>query len=1517
MFIILCIYNSLLYALSPVSFLKREHMITEDCAILSYLPREESFYRDGLLYFLRSSSPQDFESRVRKWCARFDIPTEFDQRWTPLWYGKENVSLFEDIKARWEKDYGLVDSLNLFDEMHIRDMEAVSSYINSYSGVPNSSHHPSYQDCLHHFFDSPSIEEYNKRIETYCKDYHVPPSARSTARLSQKNYDITPVIEDLHRRWQDILQDKIPDHIDNDRSRSIETLLMLASLSCFSFDTEPLKTAILKKMQSAPQSTLPTVASLDNQTKEALKEGEFIDNNNSWNERQLYLMTSYQVNALRSQCNTQVIASLYSQSFFYLLRELAQKGASHTTPPDMREKFISELEIYMVKLYLGKEEAFLQEKSEKKLYFLDLSSLAHYEIYLESVHHFYQKMKRLKPHLKTLSHQNEGYRTEREFQELWTNLLEGETGLCPAGAIERPLFYLEEFHDWSNVSCENELFLKMIEHYYAHIVEKIAGLDVFLNHLPESNEAHARIHVHNVLSQGPFGFLSEVDKQQKDIYAVSYRADSYQNIERHFLSLFTPFHFGQYVLEFFQDKRFLKIFAKLKKAQQKADLFMDDHYQAFRIDHLIRCLGEGFISFNSPKILKKQLWLALIRTHQFSQLHRILQDISKEERRSYWEETIGIQRSCLEYVLKEAEISDIEYLKDELHREISTLSIPQKELLLKRALCGQCQILLNRLTGILGTKAIQDIIYRNFSDFLYHCLHHGSLDVLECFLMLTTDLQKINISFEGILNTCLQRDRIGLDILKYLLNNAIVSLPEREKLFIETGESFLTYIITTIKNEQTIMHFLKYFIEELRISPQLLDKTPFAHTPFHWACQEGYLSVVKYLIEKLGFPPNYCDPGKQSALNQAARVGHLPILQYMIEEQNASPTLPDKTEFALTPLHWACRNGHFNIVRYLIETQKVSPDYCEPGKQSALSQAAIGGHLHILKYLIETQGVSPTLPDKTQHALTPLHWACLNGHLNVVKYLIETQKVPPNYCDPGKQSALSQAAIRGHLHILKYFIETYKVPPTLPDKTQRALTPLHWACQEGQLNIVKYLIETHKVSPDYCDEGNQSALSQATIRGHLHILKYLIETHKVSPDYCDEGNQSALSQATIRGHLHILKYLIETQGASPTLPDKTNYAFTPLHWACLNGHLNVVKYLIETHKVPPDYCEPGKQSALSQAAIGGHLHILKYLIETQGVSPTLPDKTKYSFTPLHWACGGGHLNIVKYLIEIHNVSPDHCDPEKQSALSQAAIGGHLHILKYLIETQGASPTLPDKTNYAFTPLHWACLGGHLNIVKYLIEIHNVPPDYCDPGKQSALSQAAIRGHLHILKYLIETQGVSPTLPNQTQDFFTPLDWACQNGHLSIVKWLVEKKRVTLNFERFIKIAIQNNHILIVEYFLCECGAQLIEEIETFLVEHRRIKTLQKLVKIANISNFLEQGYNPFLSAHRFNQLHEAIRKNKLNPTLWDKLDRWSHYFVHNTDKYSEILILTLWDRLLFWNRGHLSHLNAKLILRSS
>ena len=182
---------------------------------------------------------------------------------------------------------------------------------------------------------------------------------------------------------------------------------------------------------------------------------------------------------------------------------------------------------------------------------------------------------------------------------------------------------------------------------------------------------------------------------------------------------------------------------------------------------------------------------------------------------------------------------------------------------------------------------------------------------------------------------------------------------------------------------------------------------------------------------------------------------------------------------------------------------------------------------------------------------------------------------------------------------LEYFIKILKISPTLTDKDKFAFTPLHCACRRGDLTLVKYFIEQLQIFPNYCDEGYQSALSQAVIFGHLDILQYLVN-----------------------------------QGADPTLADKNHAARTPLCWACLRGHMSIVRYFIEDMKVDPNHCQVGEETALSYATRGNHLPIVQYLIH-QGAYPTLADKDDNPLTPLHWACRNGHMSIVKYFIEGH------------------------------------------------------------------------------------------------------------------------------------------------------------------------------------------------------------------------------------------------------------------------------------------
>ena len=272
---------------------------------------------------------------------------------------------------------------------------------------------------------------------------------------------------------------------------------------------------------------------------------------------------------------------------------------------------------------------------------------------------------------------------------------------------------------------------------------------------------------------------------------------------------------------------------------------------------------------------------------------------------------------------------------------------------------------------------------------------------------------------------------------------------------------------------------------------------------------------------------------------------------------------------------------------------KVDPEDYDKRYSSPITQAIISGHLDIVQYLI-SHGASLAVSNK-KHGFTPLHLACIHGHLSLVQYFIEDLHMNPNVCLQGTRSAISQAAIKGHQHILEYLVKQ-GASLTLADKTDFCLTPFHWACLTGHLSLVKWMVETQGVAPHYCEPGTQSAISQAAIKGHQHILEYLVK-----------------------------------QGASLTLADKTDFCLTPFHWACRTGHLSLVKWMIETQGVDPDYCEPGTQSAISQAAIGNQQDVLEYLID-KGASLILPDKTPFHTTPLDWACQQYHLSLVQWCI---------------------------------------------------------------------------------------------------------------------------------------------------------------------------------------------------------------------------------------------------------------------------------------------
>lgn len=146
-----------------------------------------------------------------------------------------------------------------------------------------------------------------------------------------------------------------------------------------------------------------------------------------------------------------------------------------------------------------------------------------------------------------------------------------------------------------------------------------------------------------------------------------------------------------------------------------------------------------------------------------------------------------------------------------------------------------------------------------------------------------------------------------------------------------------------------VLPAVKYYIKQDPSCINAIDpKYPFHWTPLHYACEDGYLYIVKYLIS-----------------------------------QGVDINCRTK-QFQDTALHLASVYGHLHIIKYLLSLDMSYINGTNSKKFTPLHQAAIGGFLECCKYLVEN-GADPNL--KNMDNKTPLNYAQLNKHKNIIDYL--------------------------------------------------------------------------------------------------------------------------------------------------------------------------------------------------------------------------------------------------------------------------------------------------------------------------------------------------------------------------------------------------------------------------------------------------------------------------------------------------------------------------------------------------
>ena len=239
--------------------------------------------------------------------------------------------------------------------------------------------------------------------------------------------------------------------------------------------------------------------------------------------------------------------------------------------------------------------------------------------------------------------------------------------------------------------------------------------------------------------------------------------------------------------------------------------------------------------------------------------------------------------------------------------------------------------------------------------------------------------------------------------------------------------------------------------------------------------------------------------GGYSLLHLAAVEGYIDVLKFIIENEgcNHSP----RTSLGRTPLHLAAQHRQLEVVRYLVCVCSADPSDQDDNGLNALHHACIGGNVEIVTLLIEEMKkyipINSVVVETSQTGDTALHLAAYNGHVNIIKLFnqLTSLEVDPNLRGLHNYTPVHYAASNGHEEVVRYLINEWNCNPDC--QTENKNTPLHLSSMNGHTKTVTVL---KRCDPTCRDDDNLTPLHLAAFNGHLDVVRYLTSTLECDPN---------------------------------------------------------------------------------------------------------------------------------------------------------------------------------------------------------------------------------------------------------------------------------------------------------------------------------------------------------------------------------------------------------------------------------
>ena len=123
---------------------------------------------------------------------------------------------------------------------------------------------------------------------------------------------------------------------------------------------------------------------------------------------------------------------------------------------------------------------------------------------------------------------------------------------------------------------------------------------------------------------------------------------------------------------------------------------------------------------------------------------------------------------------------------------------------------------------------------------------------------------------------------------------------------------------------------VEYLINEQDVNPRDGRDPTLGDTLLHQVCEQGWLDIVKLLIEKYACDPNVINWTNQNLLHYACRYGHIDVVEYLVKKHHLNPLLRDR--IGLEPLDYALNNNKTDIAIYICQHCITSVDLLNPNR---------------------------------------------------------------------------------------------------------------------------------------------------------------------------------------------------------------------------------------------------------------------------------------------------------------------------------------------------------------------------------------------------------------------------------------------------------------------------------------------------------------------------------------------------------------------------------------------------------